>query len=87
MPAATVLDATGVASHALYRERALFERVAQQVLDSNPVNRLTWHIGGEPVPITRRAPLLGEHNDYTLQSVLGLSPDRVKALRDTGLFA
>jgi len=87
VPAAPVLDATGVASHALFRERALFERVAHPVLDSVPVYRLPWQIDGEPVPVTRRAPLLGEHNDYTLQSVLGLSPDRVKALRDTGLFA
>jgi benzylsuccinate CoA-transferase BbsF subunit len=87
VPAAPLLDATGVASHMLFRQRALFETVAHPVLDSVPVYRLPWQIDGEPIPITRRAPLLGEHNDYALQSVLGYSPERVQALQDAGLFA
>jgi len=57
------------------------------VLGSVPVYRLPWQIDGAPVPITRRAPLLGEHNDYTLNEVLGYPDERVTALREAGLFS
>lgn len=84
---APVLDAAGVASHTLFRERALFEPVPHPVLESVPVYRLPWQLDGEPIPITRRAPLLGEHNEYTLQHVLGLPKDRVRTLQEAGVFS
>ena len=64
--AAPLLDAAGIAASAHFRQRELFETVAHPVLGSLPVYRLPWHIDGAPVPITRRAPLLGEHNSHTL---------------------
>lgn len=86
VPAAPLLDAAGVAAHAHFRDRQLFEFVEHPVLGSLPVYRLPWHIDGAPVPITRRAPLLGEHNSYTLQSVLGYSSARIDALTAAGVF-
>ena len=85
--AAPVLDATAVADHPVFRGRALFERVAHPVLGSVPVYRLPWQLDGEPIPITRRAPLLGEHNEYTLQDVLGYSRERVRTLQDAGVLS
>jgi crotonobetainyl-CoA:carnitine CoA-transferase CaiB-like acyl-CoA transferase len=61
--------------------------VEHPVLGAVPVYRLPWQIDGAPVPITRRAPLLGEHNDYTLRTVLGYSSEQVKALSNAGVFA
>jgi benzylsuccinate CoA-transferase BbsF subunit len=87
VPAAPLLDAEGIAASAQFRERELFEMIEHPVLGSVPVYRLPWQIDGAPVPITRRAPLLGEHNDYTLNEVLGYPDERVTALREAGLFS
>ena len=87
VPAAPLLDASGVAKHKLFADRKLFENVAHPVLKSVPVYRLPWQVNGNPIPITRRAPLLGEHNNYTLQDLLGYSRDRVQALQNAGVFA
>ena len=86
VPAAPLLDASGVANSPLFRQRQLFEMVDHPVLGPVPVYRLPWQIDGMPYAITRRAPLLGEHNDYTLKEVLGYSHERVAAMRDAGLF-
>ena len=87
VPAAPLLDASNLTTHGLFQDRALFEMVEHPVLESVPVYRLPWHVNGAAIPITRRAPLLGEHNDYTLRSVLGYSAERIGALKDAGLFA
>lgn len=87
VPAAPLLDASGVSSHPLFEQRGLFESVEHPVLEAVPVYRLPWHVNGAPLPITRRAPLLGEHNDYALRSVLSYPDERVQALHDAGLFA
>jgi crotonobetainyl-CoA:carnitine CoA-transferase CaiB-like acyl-CoA transferase len=86
VPAAPLLDAAGIAASAHFRQRELFETVAHPVLGSLPVYRLPWQIDGAPVPITRRAPLLGEHNSHLLESVLGYSRARVDAFAEAGLF-
>ena len=87
VPAAPLLDAQGVAAHAQYRQRELFEMVEHPILGAVLVYRLPWQINGAAVPITRRAPLLGEHNDYTLGDVLGYPEARITALREAGLFS
>jgi crotonobetainyl-CoA:carnitine CoA-transferase CaiB-like acyl-CoA transferase len=35
-----------------------------------------------PVNIGRPAPLLGEHNDYILGELLGMSPEEIQSLAD-----
>ena len=86
VPAAPLLSAADLATAASFRDRELFETVDHPVLGSLPVYRLPWHVDGAPVPITRRAPLLGEHNGPTLQAVLGYSSARIDALAAAGLF-
>ena len=86
VPAAPLLDASRIAASVPFRQRQLFEMVEHPVLGSLPVYRLPWHVDGAPVPITRRAPLLGEHNTYTLHTVLGYSSGRIAALTEAGLF-
>lgn len=86
VPAAPLLAASDIAASAQFRQRELFEMVEHPMLGSVPVYRLPWRIDGAPVPITRRAPLLGEHNDYTLKEVLGYSDERIAALCGEGTF-
>ncbi len=86
VPAAPLNGAADLPASAQLRARALFEMVEHPVLGKLPVYRLPWHIDHEPIPITRRAPLIGEHNRYVLHEILGYPEARVKALADEGLF-
>lgn len=86
VPAAPLNDATDLAASAPLRARALFEMVEHPVLGTLPVYRLPWHIDQEAIPITRRAPLMGEHNAYVLREVLGYAEAHVDALAAERLF-
>ena len=87
VPAAPLRDASELAADTHFATRRLFEMVEHPVLGALPVYRLPWPIDGAPVPITRRAPLLGEHNGYALKEVLGYADERVAALHAAGVFA
>lgn len=85
--AAPLLDAARIATEPHFIERVLFEAVSHPILGSVPVYRLPWHIDGAALPVTRRAPLLGEHNPYVLKSLLHYCDERIAALTSSGLFA
>lgn len=85
--AAPLLDAGALAGFPAFAGRELYESVEHPVLGRLPVYRLPWRVNGAPLPITRRAPLLGEHNGYVLAEVLGYGGDRQNALAASGLFA
>lgn len=87
VPAAPLLDAAAMAASPPLAERQLFELVEHPVLGKVPVYRLPWLIDRAPLPITRRAPLLGEHNRYVLHDLLGYSDTQIGALEGDGLFA
>jgi crotonobetainyl-CoA:carnitine CoA-transferase CaiB-like acyl-CoA transferase len=84
--AAPLNDAAQLAGNAQLRARTLFEMVEHPVLGALPVYRLPWHIDDEAIPITRRAPLIGEQNRYVLHEVLGYPEARINALAEAGLF-
>jgi crotonobetainyl-CoA:carnitine CoA-transferase CaiB-like acyl-CoA transferase len=42
---------------------------------------LPWKIGGLPEPDYRRAPLMGESNDYVLKELLGLADGEIDDLK------
>lgn len=87
VPAAPLLDPSGIAAGGHYRARALFETIEHPVLGALPVYRLPWHIDGAPMSLTRRAPLLGEHNEYVLSEVLRYPQERRQALQGAGVFS
>ncbi|MGZ8154784.1 MAG: CoA transferase [Burkholderiales bacterium] len=87
VPAAPVLDASELRSNPYFAGRELFEMVAHPVLGAAPVYRLPWRIDGKAISITRRAPLLGEHNDGILKGVLGYSEARIDELRAADVFS
>lgn len=60
----------------------LYEEVAHPVLGALPVYRLPWRIDGAAVPVTGRAPFLGEHNETILRGVLRVLDAKRVALKD-----
>ena len=87
VPAAPLLDPAGIAASAQYRDRQLFETIEHPVLGELPVYRLPWHVDGAAIPVARRAPLLGEHNEYVLTEVLEYPDERREALRASDVFS
>lgn len=79
--AARLLDIPDMASHPYYQSRALFEMVEHPALKSVPVYRLPWHLNGRPVPVTCRAPYIGEHTDKLLKDLLRKSSADIADLR------
>ena len=45
---------------------------------------LPWHLGGTAKPRYRHAPLLGEHNQYVLRDLAGLSDEDIARLTAAG---
>ncbi|HZQ38620.1 MAG TPA: CoA transferase, partial [Dehalococcoidia bacterium] len=45
---------------------------------------IPWRFSATPLQVRRAAPALGQHTDEVLREVLGLSPDRIAALRAAG---
>jgi crotonobetainyl-CoA:carnitine CoA-transferase CaiB-like acyl-CoA transferase len=84
VPAAPVNNAADVA-----RDPALLRSGFIRTLDHAEAGRhaypsLSFQLDRTPGGITRAAPCFGEHNEQILAGLLGLSADRVAALRATG---
>jgi len=84
--AAPLLHPNALAGHPHFRQRGLYQFVPHPVLPDVPVYRLPWWSDDAPVNIPRRCPLLGEHNDYVLQDILGLSETDIRACAEAGVF-
>lgn len=74
----------------LYADRHLRARLAFVKVDHPEVGELEfagapWEIDGSIMNMTP-APLLGEHNQYVLQDLLGLSEDEIGILRANGVI-
>lgn len=81
VPAAPLLNASEVAEYDSFRQRRLFQSVSHPILGDVPVYGLPWQTDGEPWQVERRAPLLGEHNDYVLSELLELSSSEIAELQ------
>jgi crotonobetainyl-CoA:carnitine CoA-transferase CaiB-like acyl-CoA transferase len=46
------------------------------------VGGVAWKLNRTPGQLRRHAPLLGEHNDYVLRELLGLSDQEIARLRE-----
>ena len=86
VPAAPVLSASEVAEHEHFKQRQLFQEVDHPVLGKVPVYGLPWQIDGKVWQVTTRAPLLGEHNDYVLRTLLQLPDKKIEELQEAGVF-
>ena len=70
------------------RARGTFQVVERTIVGAHPypVPSAPMRLSECPVSIRRPAPLLGEHNDYVLGELLGMSKDEIKSLADDGII-
>ncbi len=64
------------------QERGVFETVVHPRIGEKAVVRPPWRLEG--VRVRRAAPLIGEHTEYVLQEILGLSRDEIDRLAEAG---
>ena len=62
------------------RERRTYESVDHPHLGTEWVYGMPWIFSETPGEIRTAAPLLGEHNQYILCGLLGLTQDRLRVL-------
>ncbi len=95
--AAEALQAAGVAAGpvlgvpALFddphlRARGFWESVAHPEAGTWDVDGVPWCLSRSPAHIRLPAPRLGEHNDYVLRGLLGLSEEEVRELATAGVI-
>jgi len=66
-------------------QRGFFDAVNHPALGRREVMGAPWKLSKTPPTIERAAPLLGEHNDYVLGKLLGMSADEIKSLQEQGV--
>ncbi len=64
------------------RERGVFETVVHPRIGEKAVVRPPWRLEG--VGVDRPAPLIGQHTEYVLQEILGLSRSEIDRLEEAG---
>ena len=80
-------NAVGLSDDEHLSARGAFLPIDQPGLGMLPVLRPAWRSVGAPEVPHRPAPLLAEDNGWVLGDVLGLSPDRVRALEEEGALS
>jgi crotonobetainyl-CoA:carnitine CoA-transferase CaiB-like acyl-CoA transferase len=74
-------EARDVYADAHFRQRNVFLSIEHPEIGHLEIVDTPWKISGLQKP-QRHAPLLGEHNDYLLKELLGLSHEEVKELQE-----
>lgn len=80
VPAGAVLDMKELVESPQFKARGLFEVALNPEVGPIPHLRGPWKFHGTPAPVDRPAPGFGEHNDYVLRDLLGLSVEEVEVL-------
>ena len=63
------------------RERGLFADVQHPAMNKQVVIGTPWKLASAPQPVSRHAPLMGEHNHYVLGELLGLTEEEIRTLQ------
>lgn len=84
VPAARSLSSLDLVADSRLWARGFYRHVEDAAGESRPVVGPSWRMSREAT-INTAAPRLGEHNDYILGEVLGLSPQRREALASAGV--
>ena len=84
---ATVLNAiSDLMSDPQLLARGYMQMVERVFVGSQPHPSSPWRIAKTPLPITRSAPTLGQHNKEVLGGILGLSDDALASLEENGII-
>jgi crotonobetainyl-CoA:carnitine CoA-transferase CaiB-like acyl-CoA transferase len=81
-PVASVAD---LMEDAHLRERGFFEKTAHAEAGVWEMDGVPWRLSLTPAHVRLNAPCFGEHNDYVLRHLLGLSAEEVAELEREGV--
>jgi len=86
VPAGPVLDAKELVEEPHLNERGIFETVTHPEVGTHPYVGMYARFSKTPGSIRRPAPCLGEHNQFVLGEMLGLSPEEIAELEELGII-
>ena len=84
MPATKSQNSLDLISDTLLWQRRTYTTATDSRGRHKPLVGAPWRFGGRATPMTRGAPMLGEHNAYVYCELLGLSQAELQALIDEG---
>lgn len=90
VPAGAVLDSKDLLFDQHLRERRFYEVVRHHPstgMPPLPYAGRPWRLSATPAVAPRAAPLMGEHNDFVLRELLGLTDSEVARLESEGVIA
>ncbi len=87
VPAGAVLTPLAISQDPHLEARDVFEVVEHPDFGPNKVTRPSARLSESPAHVRRPAPCFGEHNDYVLGDLLGLSGDEIQALEEKGIIS
>lgn len=85
IPAGVVRPMAQVLEDAHLRARGFWREVERPWVGTYMASTAWFRTGRKPMPIRHVSPTLGEHTDEVLSRVLGLSPDRIAQLEQSGI--
>ena len=89
VPAGAVLDSKDLLFNPHLRERGFYEVVRHHPstgMPPLPYAGRPWKLSETPAVQPTAAPLMGEHNDYVLQELLGMDREEVQELEQRGVI-
>ena len=89
VPAGAVFDSKDLLFDPHLRERAFYEVVRHHPstgMPPLPYASRPWKLSETPAVPPKAAPLMGEHNDFVLKDLLGLTADEVVRLEEEGVI-
>lgn len=86
VPAGAVLDAAELLNDEQLRARGFFQEINHPECGSRKYCGLPIKISGTPEPSKKPAPCLGEHNQYILGELLGLSKEEITQLEEKDII-
>jgi benzylsuccinate CoA-transferase BbsF subunit len=75
-----ILDGPALVRDAQFRERGILERLQHPAIGERLTVGPPWKFSRTPAAVRRPAPLLGEHNQYVLGELLGMSSEEIERL-------
>jgi len=75
-----LLDGRALVRDAHLRERGVLEPLQHPLIGERLTLSPPWRFSRTPAQIRRPGPLLGEHNQYVLGELLGMSSDEIERL-------
>ncbi len=85
VPAAVVHDAAGLDNDPQLAHRQHYAHMEHPRIGANVIDRYGFRLSATPDAVEIPVPMLGQHNDYVLGDLLGLSQADIDRLTTTGV--